>query len=295
MASDVKWIKIKVGLFDGTSFKRIKKAKIGGESFRDKLTAIWFELLDLGAKCNNDGFLYSDEIPYGSEEDIAIMIDREIDEVKLCLEFYKNNGMIEIINDVYCLSNWNKYQNVDGLDKIREQNRIRQKRWYDNQKLIENKNPNVRLTLNPNESALISKSNSISNINNNIIDKENIIKEIFDFWNEQNIIIHRELSSELKKVINNTLKKYDVEEIKKCILRYGDMYHSEYEYCKYKWSLEKFLKQSNGLKDFTDEGTKWNNYLQWKNNNKMSNKNNSMYKDGILQVGIDNSDSDDVF
>lgn len=167
MADNVKWIKIKVGLFDGTSFKRIKKAKIGGESFRDKLTAVWFELLDLGAKCNNDGFLYSDEIPYGSEEDIAIMIDRETDEVKLCLEFYKANGMIEIINDLYCLSNWSKYQNVDGLDKIREQNRIRQKRWYDKQKEL----PNVRNTLEPNENDLIS--NSINNINNNLDNNTN--------------------------------------------------------------------------------------------------------------------------
>ena len=30
MASDVKWIKLIVGMFDGESFKRIKRAKIGG-------------------------------------------------------------------------------------------------------------------------------------------------------------------------------------------------------------------------------------------------------------------------
>lgn len=173
MSSEVKWIKIKVGLFEGTSFKRIKKAKIGGESFRDKLTAVWFELLDLGAKCNNNGLLYSDEIPYGSEEDIAIMIDREVDEVKLCLEFYRANGMIEIIDNFYCLSNWTKYQNLEGLEKIREQNRIRQKRWYDNHKKIELEQHNVSQTLKPNENALISNSNilnsnnNINNINNN--------------------------------------------------------------------------------------------------------------------------------
>ena len=43
---NVQWIKLKVGMFDGESFKKIKKAKIGGESFRDKLTAVWFELMD---------------------------------------------------------------------------------------------------------------------------------------------------------------------------------------------------------------------------------------------------------
>ena len=47
MADNVQWIKMKVGMFDGESFKRIKKAKIGGLEFRDKLTAVWFELMDL--------------------------------------------------------------------------------------------------------------------------------------------------------------------------------------------------------------------------------------------------------
>ena len=55
--ADVKWIKMMVGMFDGMSFKKIKRAKIGGESFRDKLTAVWFELMDLAGKCNNDGAL----------------------------------------------------------------------------------------------------------------------------------------------------------------------------------------------------------------------------------------------
>lgn len=123
--AEVKWIKFKVGTFDGVSFKRIKKAKIGGESYRDKLTAVWFELLDLAGKYNNDGFLYSDELPYGSYEDIAMMIDRDIDEVQLCMEFYITNGMIEIIDDLFLLSNWNKYQNIEGMERIREQNRIR--------------------------------------------------------------------------------------------------------------------------------------------------------------------------
>ena len=121
MAENVQWIKLIVGMFDGESFKRIKRAKIGGESFRDKLEAVWFELMDLAGKCNHDGaFINSREIPYTSLDDIATMIDRETDELKLCMQFYINEGMVEIINDVFMLSNWQKYQNTDGLEKIRE-------------------------------------------------------------------------------------------------------------------------------------------------------------------------------
>lgn len=46
MADGVKWIKFMIGCTDGSSFKRMRNAKIGGVDYRDKLEAIWFELLD---------------------------------------------------------------------------------------------------------------------------------------------------------------------------------------------------------------------------------------------------------
>lgn len=142
--ADVKWIKLIVGMFDGNSFKRIKKAKIGGESYRDKLTAVWFELMDFAGKCNSGGQLIENpEIPFSSIEDIAIMIDREPDELNLCMQFYISNHMVTVIDDVYLLANWSKYQNEDGLERIREQNRLRQQKWYEKQKAL----PDVSLTL----------------------------------------------------------------------------------------------------------------------------------------------------
>lgn len=125
--TDVKWVKLKVGMFDGESFKKIKRAKIGGQNFRDKLTAVWFELLDFAGKCNHGGaFINDHEIPFTNIDDISAMIDREPEELQLCMSYYINQGMIEIIDDIYQLSNWTKYQNEDKLSQIREQNRIRQ-------------------------------------------------------------------------------------------------------------------------------------------------------------------------
>lgn len=135
--TDVKWVKLKVGMFDGNSFKRIKRAKIGGEKFRDKLTAVWFELLDFAGKCNHSGaFIDSHEIPFTDLDDIATMIDREPDELKLCMTFFVNEGMVEIIDDVYKLSNWTQYQNEDGLAKIRERKRLSQAKWREKQKTL---------------------------------------------------------------------------------------------------------------------------------------------------------------
>ena len=124
-----------VGMFDGMSFKKIKRAKIAGESFRDKLTAVWFELMDLAARCNHDGaFVSSAGIPFTDLDDIAIQIDRDEEELKLCMGFYLKEGMVKIDNDVYSLSNWCEYQNIDGMEKIRESKRLAQARWRAKQK-----------------------------------------------------------------------------------------------------------------------------------------------------------------
>lgn len=136
MADNVQWLKLKVGMFDGNSFKKIKRAKIGGVSYRDKLTAIWFELLDLAGKSNANGYLIdNNEIPYHTFEDIAVMLDREEKEVELCMQFFISEKMVEIIDDIYCLTNFTKYQNEDGLSKIREQKRISQAKWRERKKL----------------------------------------------------------------------------------------------------------------------------------------------------------------
>lgn len=122
----VKWIKMMVGMFDGMSFKKIKRARIGGESYRDKLTAVWFELLDLAARCNHNGALVAtDGLPFTDLEDLAIQIDRDEDELKLCMTFYLKERMVTIEDDTYAISNWGVYQNVDGMEKIREQTRQR--------------------------------------------------------------------------------------------------------------------------------------------------------------------------
>ena len=135
--ADVKWIKMIVGMFDGMSFKKIKRAKIGGESYRDKLTAVWFELLDLAARCNHNGALVgTDGIPFTDLGDIAVQIDRDEEELKLCMSFYLKERMVIIIEDnVYSLANWGVYQNVESMEKIREQTRQRVARCRERKRL----------------------------------------------------------------------------------------------------------------------------------------------------------------
>lgn len=172
MAENIQWIKLKVGMFDGNSFKKIKRAKIGGVSYRDKLTAVWFELMDLAGKSNSNGFLIdNNEIPYRTFEDIAVMLDREEKEIELCMKFFLNEQMIEIINDIFCLSNFMKYQNQEGLDKIREQKRIAQSKWRERKRLGLIANVDEKTSTPPSTNNLLSQENKnkeqdISKLNN---------------------------------------------------------------------------------------------------------------------------------
>lgn len=181
MAENVQWIRLKVGMFDGNSFKKIKRAKIGGVSYRDKLTAVWFELLDLAGKSNANGYLIdNNEIPYQTFEDIATMLDREEKEIELCMQFFINERMVEIVDEIYCLTNFMMYQNQEGLEKIREQKRIAQAKWRERKKqglvgnIVESTNLSTDHLLSNSISNSISdfNSNSISNKRENIEDSK---------------------------------------------------------------------------------------------------------------------------
>lgn len=134
--SDVKWIKLNPEFLDGSSFKFMRRAKMEGVvDFRDKLESVWFELLGLAGQVNNQGSFHNDEIAYNTYEEIAIMLDRTEKEIELCMNFYLNHNMISIINDCFQLTNWVKYQNVKGLEEIREKGRRRVAKYREKNKV----------------------------------------------------------------------------------------------------------------------------------------------------------------
>jgi predicted phage replisome organizer len=212
MASNVKWIKMMVGMFDGMSFKKIKRAKIGGESFRDKLTAVWFELMDFAGKCNHEGaFISPSEIPFTDLADIATMIDRDEEELKLCMAFFINEGMVTVIDDVYSLSNWSEYQNQEGLDKIREQNRLRKRRQRENQKLLADMSRDSHGTITPSHATEedIEKEEEI--------EREKIdYKGIVNTFNSVCVSFPsvKVISDARKKAIKARLKNYSIDDFK---------------------------------------------------------------------------------
>ena len=128
--ADVEWIKITTDIFDNRKIKQIEKLPEG-----DSLIVIWVKILCLAANVNDSGLIYfTKDIPY-TDELLATEFNRDINTVRLALTTFEKFGMIELINDVICVSNWEKYQNIEGLEKVREQARIRKQRQRERQKI----------------------------------------------------------------------------------------------------------------------------------------------------------------
>ena len=135
--ADVKWIKMATNIFDNRKIRQIECLPDG-----DAIIVIWMKLLCLAGNINDCGMVYfTKEIPY-TEQMMATQFNRPIATVQMAIRTFEQFGMVEIINEMLHISNWEKYQNVEGMDKIREQNRIRQKKWYDKHKALPE--PNVR-------------------------------------------------------------------------------------------------------------------------------------------------------
>lgn len=120
--ADVKWIKITTDIFDDEKILLIE-----GLPSSDEIIVIWFKLLILAGKQNNNGvFLMNERIPY-TDEMLATIFRRDINIVRLALKTFEQFGMLELVDNVITIPNWNKHQQLDSYEKKKQQDRERQK------------------------------------------------------------------------------------------------------------------------------------------------------------------------
>lgn len=128
--SEIRWIKIVTDIFADEKILLIESMPEA-----DTIIVIWFKLLCLAGIQNNLGIVtFKDKIPY-TDEMLATIMRRPLNTVRLALETFEQFGMIERSEGIILIPNWEKHQNLDGMDKIREQNRIRKQNQRERQKI----------------------------------------------------------------------------------------------------------------------------------------------------------------
>ena len=129
--ADVKWIKITTDIFDDEKILLIESMPSS-----DSIITIWFKLLILAGKQNNNGvFMMSNKLPY-TDEMLATIFRRDINTVRLALSTFEKFGMIEIVENVITIPNWNKHQTLDAYERKKERDRAYQKDRRERQKML---------------------------------------------------------------------------------------------------------------------------------------------------------------
>lgn len=128
---DVKWIKITTDIFNDEKLLLIESLPDA-----DAIIVIWFKLLCLAGKINNSGVLIiNDKLAY-TDNMLATIFRRKEATVKLALQTFEELGMIERVEGVITIPNWNKHQNLDQLEKKKNYQREYMREYREKQKKI---------------------------------------------------------------------------------------------------------------------------------------------------------------
>lgn len=181
--SEIKWIKIKTDIFDDE-----KICLIDALPDRDAIIVIWIKLITLAGKLNRKGVLAISKNIIYTDETLAQTFHRPLNTVRMALEVFEKFGMVEKIDGVIVLPNWEKHQNIDGMEKIKEQNRNRAARHRQKQKLLAQNNES-NVTNNVMDNVTVTHSNALDKE----LDKDKDIEII-----NNKVMISSNLSENLK-------------------------------------------------------------------------------------------------
>lgn len=123
--AEIQWIKLSVNMFDDEKIKLIRTMPEG-----NNIVLFWIQLLCLAGKINDGGMVYFGQNLAYSDEMLSTILAIPLNIVRSGLKTLDQFGMIEISDDgLIDITNWEKHQNIDGMAMIREQNRLRKKKF----------------------------------------------------------------------------------------------------------------------------------------------------------------------
>ncbi|SDK81881.1 phage replisome organizer N-terminal domain-containing protein [Lacicoccus qingdaonensis] len=134
--AQIQWIKLKVDMFDNEKIKLIEAMPDA-----DSILVIWIKLLTYAGKTNSSGYILLTETIPMNEEEIATIFNRPLNTVRYALQVFERYGMINREDDVIKIKNWENHQNVEGMERAREQAKLRKRKQREREREAQNKMP----------------------------------------------------------------------------------------------------------------------------------------------------------
>lgn len=198
--ADINWIKLRVDMFDDEKIKIIQSMPKG-----DAILVIWIRIIALAGKCNAKGLvLIEDEFPY-SDEMLATIFNKPLATVRLALGTFEKFRMIERTEKGIYISNFEKHQNTEGMEKIREQARIRKQREREKKRALLEAGNTPALPENSSENPETLPENVTDNVTSHVtsrvtereVTKQNKNKNIYNISSNEDIVETSEKTSEV--------------------------------------------------------------------------------------------------
>lgn len=225
----------------------------------DTILIIWIKLLSQAGKTNASGYIYlSENIPY-TDEMLATIFNRPVSTVRLALKTFEDFGMISIDNEHFiAIENWEKHQNVEGMERVRKLNAERNRRYRERkkQRQIEsgNKDSDVSVTSHDGTDIELELELDIDKEYKDIVGKPDNIpyKKIVDYLNSTANKKYRHTTRKTKDLIKARFNEgFTLEDFKQVI----DIKNNEW---KNDTKMQKFIRPE------TLFGTKFESYLNQK-------------------------------
>lgn len=216
--AEVKWIKMATNIWDNRKIVQIESLPDG-----DTIIVIWLKLLCLAGTTNDSGMVYfTKEIPY-TEQMLATLFNRSLATIQFALKVFQEFEMISIIDDFLQISNWKKYQNIEGMDKIREQNRIRKQNQRERQKIMIEQDMSRDMSRDVTQQSKNKKEDIDKEKDNKlIVSKDTIcqtdVRRVIEEWNKlQEVGINpiRDIkpSSKRYQLLKGRIREYGIDEV----------------------------------------------------------------------------------
>lgn len=241
------WLKLGRNFFKNARIKKLRKIA-GGDTF----VIIYLKMMLLSIEY--DGIILYEGIEKSIEEELALKLDEDLDNLKLTVSYLKNHQLLEERERDYILEEAKRSIGSETQSNV-----------YKRVKKLENFQSNSNTV--PIEIDIdIEKDIDIYIKNKTYCPFEN---EILTFWNDLNIIKHKLITDKTKKRMNEFIKSgFNLKEIMLCMNRYNQMLKDETYFFKYKWNLEEFICRQKGILEFKEDGVKWLNYIESKSGKK---------------------------
>lgn len=222
----VSWIKIETEMFNNSKIGHIRNLPEG-----NNIVLIWVMLLTMAGRCNANGLIFlTENIPY-NEKMLADELRFDESVVRLALSVLEKFGMITRDGNLLTIPGWEEHQNIEGMDKIREQNRIRKQKQRERQRNM------IEQDMSRDSSRDVTQQNKIKNKkeeldkdkekdNNLIVSKDTIrqtdVRRVVEEWNKlQDVgiapVTRMKSSSKRYKMLQTRIREYGIDDVIKAI------------------------------------------------------------------------------